>query len=207
MANICCNYITIQGEPEILDIIAQDYIGYDKAKDSVEFSFSIMSPIPNGPLAPNDDYRWRIENWGNKWDGSDCWIDIADDQIYLSIETAWNPCDKWTYKLIELCPGVDIYHEYYEPGEGYIGWIQHFENEGPEDYEEVCYSYISDPHNYWVTVFEKEYETFDWLEEYIEDLYGDETITKAEADEVLLMIHEDSPLELLITRCIELEIL
>ena len=112
MANICCNYITITGDPEVLDIIAQDYLGYDKEKDSVEFSFGIMSPIPNDI---QDDYFWRIQNWGNKWDGSDCYTDICDDQIYLNIETAWGPCDKWTYKLIELCPGVNIYHEYYEP--------------------------------------------------------------------------------------------
>ena len=205
MANICCNYITIQGEPEILDIIAQDYIGYDKEKDSVEFSFGIMSPIPDELLG--EDYEWRIRNWGNKWDGSDCWTDICDDQIYLSVETAWSPCDKWTYKLIELCPGVDIYHEYYEPGEGYIGWIQHFENEGPEDYEEVCYNFSNDSYDYWLTVFDKEYETFDWLSEHVEDLYDDETLTKAEADEVLQMIDDDSPLELLIARCIELDIL
>ena len=205
MANICCNYITIQGSPEILDIIAQDYIGYNKEKDSVEFNFGIMSPVPYELL--EDDYQWRIENWGNKWDGSDCYIDICDDQIYLNIETAWSPCDKWTYKLIELCPGVDIYHEYYEPGEGYIGWIQHYENEGPEDYEEVCYSFTSNSYDYWLTVFEKEYETFDWLSEHIEDLFDDETITKAEADEVLRMIDDDTPLEILIARCIELDIL
>lgn len=205
MANICCNYITIQGNPEVLDIIAQDYIGYDKEKDSVEFNFGIMSPIPYELFG--DDYQWRIENWGNKWDGSDCYIDICDDQIYLSIETAWSPCDKWTYKLIELCPGVEIYHEYYEPGEGYIGWIQHFENEGPEDYEEVCYTFGSDCYDYWVTVFEKEYETFDWLAEHIEEVLDDECITKTEADEVLQMIDDDTPLETLITRCIELDIL
>ena len=205
MANICCNYITIQGSPEILDIIAQDYIGYDKEKDSVEFNFGIMSPIPDELLG--DDYQWRIENWGNKWDGSDCYIDICDDQIYLNIETAWSPCDKWTYKLIELCPGVDIYHEYYEPGEGYIGWIQHFDNEGPEDYEEVCYSYTSDPYNYWVTVFEKEYETFDWLDERIDDLVDDETITENIAKEIREMIENNTPLEVLITECINEEIL
>lgn len=205
MANICCNYITIQGNPEVLDIIAQDYIGYDKEKDSVEFNFGIMSPIPYELLG--DDYRWRIENWGNKWDGSDCYIDVCDDQIFLSIETAWSPCDKWTYKLIELCPGVDIYHEYYESGEGYIGWIQHFDNEGPEDYEEVCYTFTSNSYDYWLTVFEKEYETFEWLSEHIENLLDDETLTKTEADEVLQMIDDDSPLEILITRCIELDIL
>lgn len=205
MANLCCNYITIQGNPEVLDIIAQDYIGYDKEKDSVEFNFGIMSPIPYELLG--DDYRWRIENWGNKWDGSDCYIDVCDDQIFLSIETAWSPCDKWTYKLIELCPGVDIYHEYYESGDGYIGWIQHFDNEGPEDYEEVCYSLSSDSYNYWLTVFEKEYETFEWLSEHVENLFDDETITKAEVDEVLRMIDDDIPLEILIARCIELDIL
>ena len=204
MANICCNYITIQGNPEVLDIIAQDYIGYDKEKDSVEFNFGKMSPIPDDI---QDDYHWRIENWGNKWDGSDCWIDICDDQIFLNIETAWNPCDKWTYKLIELCPGVDIYHEYYEPGEGYIGWIQHYDNEGPEDYEEVCYSFTSDPHNYWVTVFEKEYESFDWLDERIEELVDDETITENIAKEIREMIENNTPLEVLIAECINEEIL
>ena len=95
MANVCCNYITITGNLEILDIFAQDNIGYDKEKDSVEFNFGIMSPIPDDI---QDDYQWKIENWGNKWDGSDSWIDICDDEIHLSIETAWNPCDKWTYK-------------------------------------------------------------------------------------------------------------
>ena len=205
MANICCNYITIQGNPEVLDIIAQDYIGYDKEKDSVEFNFGIMSPIPNELLG--DDYDWRIENWGNKWDGSDCWIDICDDQIYISVETAWSPCDKWTYKLIELCPGVDIYHEFYEPGEGYIGWIQHYENEGPEDYEEVFYNFSGNSYDYWLTVFEKEYETFDWLSERVEELFDDECITKAEEDEVLRMMDDDTPLEILIARCIELDIL
>ena len=204
MANICCNYITITGNPEILDIIAQDYLGYDKEKDSVEFNFGIMSPIPDDI---QDDYRWRIENWGNKWDGSDCYTDIYDDQIYLNIETAWGPCDKWTYKLIELCPGVDIYHEYYEPGEGYIGWISHSGGEDPDDFEDVFYNCSSDAYNYWVTVFEKEYETFDWLSEHVEDLYDDETITKVEADEVLQMIDDNAPLETLIVRCIELDIL
>ena len=205
MANICCNYITIQGNPGIIDIIAQDYIGYDKEKDSVEFNFGIMSPIPDELLG--DDYEWRINNWGNKWDGSDCYIDICDNQIYLNIETAWIPCDKWTYKLIELCPGVDIYHEYYEPGEGYIGWIQHFENDGPEDYEETCYSYSSEAHDYWVAVFEKEYETFDWLDERIEEMVDDETITENIAKEIREMIENNISLEVLITKCLDEEVL
>ena len=205
MANICCNYITIQGDPGIIDIIAQDYIGYNKEKDSVEFNFGIMSPIPADLCG--EDYAWRIMNWGNKWDGSDCYIDICDDQIYLNIETAWSPCDKWTYKLIELCPGVDIYHEYYEPGEGFIGWISHNGGENPDDFEDVFYSYSNEAHDYWVTVFEKEYETFDWLDERIEELVDDETITESIAKEIREMIENNISLEVLITKCLDEEIL
>lgn len=204
MANECCNYITITGDPEIIDIIAQDYIGYDKEKDSVEFSFGIMSPIPDNI---QDDYFWRINNWGNKWDGSDCYIDICDDQIHLSVDTAWNPCDKWTYKLIELCPGVDIYHEYYEPGEGYIGWISHSRSEGPDDFEDVFYNYSNEAYDYWLAVFEKEYETFDWLDEHIEWKLEDEEITESIAKEVREMIENDAPLETLIAKCINEDIL
>ena len=204
MANLCSNYITIQGDPKLIDIIAQDYMGHSKEINETNFSFSIMSPVPDNI---QDDYYWRIQNWGNKWDGSDCYIDIFDDQIYLSLDTAWSPCDQWTYKLIELCPGVDIYHEYYEPGAGYIGWIQHSKNDGPKDYEETCYTSTNDVYAYWLTVLKKEYETLDWLSDYIDELYDDETITKAEADEVLQMINDDSPLETLIARCFDLEIL
>jgi hypothetical protein len=204
MANICLNYITITGDPEILDIIAHDYIGYNKEEGSSNFNFGIMSPIPQDI---EDDYSWRLENWGNKWDGSDHYIDIYDDLISIEVDTAWSPCDKWVYKLIELCPGVNIYHEYHESGEGYIGWIQHYENEGPEEYEEVCYTFTSDSYNYWLTVFEKEYETFDWLSEHVEDLFEDELITKAEVDEIHQMINDDTPLEILIAHCIELDIL
>ena len=204
MANICSNLIIIKGDPELIKIVAKDYIGYDEEKDCVEFNFGIMSPIPDDI---QDDYSWKITNWGNKWDGSDSWVDICDDEIYLSIETAWGPCDKWTYRLIELCPALNIYHEYHEGGECFIGWIRHEENEGPEDFEEVYYSYTNDSYNYWLTVFEKEYETFEWLSEHVEDLFDDESITKEEADEVLQMIDDDRPLELLIARCVELDIL
>lgn len=204
MANICSNLISIKGDSELIKIVAKDYIGYNEEKDIVEFNFGLMSPIPNDI---QDDYSWRINNWGNKWDGSDSYIDICDDEIFLNIETAWGPCDKWTYRLIELCPALDIYHEYYEGGEGFIGWIHHEENEGPEDFEETCYSYSSEAFDYWVAVFEKEYETYDWLLDHINWKLEDEEITKEVADELIKLIQDDEPLESLITRLLNEEVL
>ena len=205
MANICCNYITITGHPDIINLIAKDYIGYNKETDVVAFTFNLLAPIPE--KLNGDDYYWRIENWGNKWDGSDCYVDLCDDQIHMSVDTAWNPCDKWTYKLIELCPGVDIYHEYYEPGEGYIGWISHTKDEDPEDFEEVCHTWSSDTYEYWLTVFEKEYETFEWLDERIDEFVDDEIISEETAKEIRTMMDDDTPLEILISKCIDDEIL
>ena len=205
MANVCLNYITIQGNPEIIKLVAKDYIGYNGAENDYEFNFDLLCPIPKD--LNGDDYSWRIENWGNKWDGSDAWMDVTEDEIQLSVDTAWGPCDKWTYKLIEMCPGLNIYHEYYEGGEGFIGWIKHSEEEGPDDFEDVFYNYSSEPHNYWVTVFEKEYETFDWLDEHIDWKLEDEEITESIAKEIREMIENNASLETLITKCINEEVL
>ena len=204
MANVCSNYITIKGNPELIKIIAKDYIGYNEETDSVDFNFNVMLPIPDNL---QEDYYWRMNNWGNRWDGSDSWIDICDDEIFLNIETAWVPCDKWTYHLIELCPALNIYHEYYEGGEGFIGWIQHEENEGPEDYENVEYNFSNDRYNYWLTVFEKEYENFDWILETIEERLDEKEINKEQYDLLTMLIDQEAPLKEIIERCIDFDVL
>ena len=207
MANICMNYIKIQGEPMLIDVIAQDYIGYNKKDDQVYFNFGLMRPIPQEVLDNNTDYQWRIQNWGNKWDGSDAYVEVYDDEIYLTVETAWGPCDEWTYELIRLCPGLNIYHEYQEGGEGFIGWIEHDESQSPDEYDITDYSITNDPFAYWVTVFEKEYENFDWLYEHIGDKLNYEEISQEVHDELLKMIDDEAPLESIITKCLNEEIL
>ena len=207
MANICMNYIKIQGEPMLIDAIAQDYIGYNKKDDQVHFNFGLMRPIPQEVLDNNTDYQWRIQNWGNKWDGSDAYVEIYDDEIYLTIETAWGPCDEWTYELIRLCPGLNIYHEYQEGGEGFIGWIEHNESQSSDEYDVTDYSVTNDPFAYWVTVFEKEYENFDWLYEHIGDKLNYEEISQEVHDELLKMIDDGAPLESIITKCLNEEVL
>lgn len=203
MANECMNYITIKGDKDLIQLFADSYL--KKTEDGYyELDFNIIAPIPNNC---EDDYTFRIENWGNKWDGTNGYVDFwSDDEIIITVDTAWGPCDKITYKLISLCPGLYFYHEYYEPGDGFIGWIEHQPNEGPEDYEDIFYDVSHDAYNYWFWMFEKEYETYDCLSEHVDDCVDDEIITEEEGDIIQNMI-EHSSLEDLIRYCIEKEVL
>ena len=207
MANECCNYITLTGEPELIKLVAKDYVGYNKETNEVHFDFNLIAPIPQDILEANLDYQWRINNWGNKWDGTNAYVDLDDEQIFISVETAWSPCDKITYKLIELCPGLDIYHEYYEPGEGYIGYIKHNCGDDPGDFEDIFYNYSHEPLEYWTMVFDKEYESFEWLCEMIDERLDEEIISQEVHDELLNLIDNNIPLESLIVRCLNEEVL
>ena len=60
MANVCSNYITIKGNPELIKIIAKDYIGYNEETDSVDFNFNVMLPIPDNL---QEDYYWRMKGF------------------------------------------------------------------------------------------------------------------------------------------------
>ena len=174
MANECMNYITIKGDKDLLQIFADSYL---KKEDDGDYGldFNIIAPIPKDC---ENDYTFRIDNWGNKWDGTNGYVEVYDDEIYIDVSTAWGPCDKITYKLISLCPALYFYHEYYESGDGFIGWIEHHSDEGPDDYEDIFFDVSQDPYHYWFWMFEKEFETFDWLYDHLNWLAEDEEISK-----------------------------
>lgn len=203
MANECMNYITIKGDNELLKVFADSYL---KKEDDGDYSldFNIIAPIPNDC---ENDYAFRIENWGNKWDGTNGYVEFwTDEEIFIDVSTAWGPCDKITYKLISLCPGLYFHHEYYESGDGFIGWIEHQSDEGPEDYEDIFYHVSHDDYNYWYFMFDKEYETYEWLSEHVDDCVDETIITEEEGNIIQSMI-ERSSLEDLIRYCIEKEVL
>jgi hypothetical protein len=202
MANNCLNELKISGHPFLMKEFMDSYT------NEGHFDFAKITPMPSDEellSMGTNSYNWAIENWGQKWyiDQAD-WEDW-DDSFYSAVfDTAWGPCTPVILKLIELCPGLDFTFEYYEPGCAFLGWIYASGGEVYDDYE---ISYSESPEAYWYHMFDKEYESYDWLSEHVEDLFNDETITKAESDEVLQMIDDDTPLETLIARCIELEIL
>ena len=199
MANECMNYITIKGDNELLKIFADSYL---KKEDNENYGldFNIIAPIPKDC---ENDYTFRIDNWGNKWDGTHGYVDFwSDDEIYIDVSTAWGPCDQITYKLISLCPGLYFYHEYYESGEGFVGWIEHHPDEGPDDYEDVYYDVSQDKYNYWFWMFEKEFENFDWLYDHLDWMFEDEEISKEVCETGQKMIEDGDSIESIVNYCI-----
>ena len=198
MANECSNYITIRGEKDLLQIFVDSYLN-KLENGNYGLDFNIIAPIPDNC---ENDYEFRINNWGNKWDGTNGEIDFYGDEIFISVETAWSPCEPITKKLISLCPGLYIYHEYYEPGCGFIGWIEHQDYEGPEDFEQIDYNY-NDKENYWFAIFDKEYENFDWLYEHVLVMFDDKELNEADKDLIIDMIDNGENLEIIVNTCIE----
>jgi hypothetical protein len=204
MANECMNYISIKGDNELLKVFADSYL---KKEDNGDYGldFNIIAPIPKNC---ENDYTFRIDNWGNKWDGTHGYVEFYQDdkyiesEIFIDVSTAWGPCDKITYKLISLCPGLYFYHEYYEGGEGFAGWIEHHPDEGPDDYEDVYYNVSQDSYHYWYWMFEKEFENFDWLYDHLDWLLEDEEISKEVCETGQKMIKDGESIESIVNYCI-----
>ncbi len=204
MANECMNYITIKGDKDLIQLFADSYLKKDEKGDYC-LDFNIITPIPDNC---ENDYEFRIENWGNKWDGTHGEVTYwTDNEIFIDVSTAWSPCEPIVLKLIELCPALYFYHEYYEGGEGYAGWIEHFENDPPEDHTNIYFHVSSDPREYWFTIFDKGYEDLEWLSEHIDDLVADGELDEELANGLQDMIDSNAPLENLIDECIVYEVL
>ena len=213
MANECLNYISIKGDKELLQIFADSYLVKNYNNDTLDFTgdslinnnynydldFNIIVPIPEDC---ENDYDYRIHNWGNKWDGTNGYVTFwRDDEIFIDVTTAWSPCEPIVEKLINLCPGLYFYHEYYEGGMGFVGWREHQPGDDPDDDERIDYSY-EDKENYWYTVFDKEFESIEWLADVIEDSYTDEEISEQEYEELQQSLENDE-LCVLVEMCVE----
>ena len=180
MANDCSNWIQIKGDKDLIKLFIDSYLVKNERGD-YGLDFNHITPIPKDC---DNDYVFRIDNWGDKWDGTNGEVYLySDDEICISVDTAWSPCEPIVKKLISLCPALYFYHEYYEPGCGFVGWIEHQDYEGPDDYEQVDYTH-SDGVDYWWTIFQKEFESYDWLSEIIDDALEYEEITKEDHEEL-----------------------
>lgn len=93
------------------------------------FSFQVLVPEPDD-LQGDEWYRWRLNNWGTKWDASDVVVSIeSNDLVQLYFETAWGPPVEWFRKFVERHPGWTSRLVYAEQGNWFAGVAENRDGE------------------------------------------------------------------------------
>lgn len=75
-----------------------------------------------GKYGHDNWYNWRVENWGTKWDCSDSYIGVDDDEWFIvSYDTAWSPNLNWMQYASEVYPNLQFKLVFMEPGCNFCG--------------------------------------------------------------------------------------
>lgn len=103
-----------------------------RAEESFSKGKFLEEFIPNTG-DPDAWYMFAVENWGTKWDvgSADGIVEVSDNSISLSFDSAWSPPIEGYSKLEEL--GFTVDAMYYEPGIGFAGMYA----DGADEYFEL----------------------------------------------------------------------
>jgi hypothetical protein len=206
MANNCTNYITVSGDPELMKYFYESYT----TPAIHDFDFNLITQEPTKEEFNDmgiDWYYWRVEHWGNKWNAESYgYPDVEKDYYHIGFDTAWSPCEPISKKLIQLCPGLEIQHVYYEPGEGYAGEIFSIEN---GQYEQIDYFYSDNKLEYYYYIYDNErWECPDNLYDLFDEAYESSEISNRQYEELKSIWNQDNfNLRYLLEKMIEYNIL
>jgi hypothetical protein len=202
MANHCYNYVTLNGDAEILEEISKKLRTYDKFNYITNFFDYVLNKITFPPdLVDNND---DLDNngvrdynyYGTKWWDMHVNIEgIEDDVLTISGDTAWAPPLQF---IEELCIQYDLCAtcEYEEPGMDIAGIATYSEN-GYEDHKQMTYREYQYSNNYDAWFEDALYCLEDLLEEensqeeihnYCKELLH--YCTKGDIDELLIELKE-----------------
>lgn len=150
MPNHCYQSVYIQGPRAVVQELYYQLTEHDRFCDTV-----VPAPLDlfartksNGPSMP-DWYKWRVENWGTKWDVAEAEIvsDYESDEYDFDSEvdngkawfsfrcwTAWAPPVPVWDRLHEM--GVTVEAEYQDEGMMFEGEYKHGDDTSWEMLEE-----------------------------------------------------------------------
>ena len=150
MPNWCTNSVRVTGKKEDLEDFIKKAQGKVIDNDKVEtFSLETLYPTPKELLSepsPNNDvelskkfmelygaddwYRWRVKNWGTKWDVDSASRsemektprkDIDLYEIEYFFDSAWSPPVDGFTKISEQFPDISFFMHFEECGCAFVG--------------------------------------------------------------------------------------
>lgn len=146
MPNWCYNEMIVRGSKEVLDAVMGKV--HNSQRDEFPcFDFGKVAPYPekykklddesntydgfNGVIRDENGeaighmtesgYEWCIRNWGTKWNACEPSLDVYDEYIVYSFNTAWSPSTPVTIALSEMFPDATFIHCYEEEGMDFSG--------------------------------------------------------------------------------------
>lgn len=146
MANHCYNFVSIEGDPDILRFIEGLIEKADGSSTNyfVDFCDKVLQK------KPRTDQLDTYNDYGTKWWEQQVSLVEGDDTMTIQGDSAWGPPDRF---IEELCKeyGLCATLEYEEPGCGFAG-IAKYDSTGEIEHEEMTYhefSYGNDV-SYWI---------------------------------------------------------
>lgn len=120
MANNNENYLKVIGDKKQL----KEFKKKTQTKKQT-FTLEKLVPTPKAYLKKDDKrwYKWRIKNWGTKWDVYPDSISRDGDEYAdeISFDTAWAPPLEWLQKVSKIFPKLTFILSYDEPGMQFKG--------------------------------------------------------------------------------------
>ena len=131
MPNWCENEVDITGDyeqlKELMTEASKPNLSFDNGESKPKFLMDNLVPVPKELLEGDGWYRWRLDNWGTKWDLNQDYDETqvhyeeGDTEAGLTYMTAWAPNRDFWLKVSERFPKLTIDLRYVEEGMWFMG--------------------------------------------------------------------------------------
>lgn len=210
MPNYCDNDLKITGKLEDVEKFMEDCIsvtlGYKQNNGHFNYNcfldFEKILPTPtqeNGEVI-DEWYRWRINNWGTKWNVCDTYdFEVYQEhssspvELTIGFTTAWGPADQLYEHLAHKYKDTSLEFtiQYYEGGCAFAGELSYHKGEETNNFF-VEYKSGDTENNikYYTYLIEEELEDHEWMSERIEECMNLEDATEEEIEDALSLFNE-----------------
>ena len=131
MPNWCENRLTISGPKKVIDEIAKTRLSLQTIRpcpQELRLSYSFApSKLSDQNLAKHgyaNACDWSLAHWGTKWDLGTTKIEMKDECLEATFDSAWAPpveAMRYLYEKYKGAGAIRVRLEYFEQGAGFVG--------------------------------------------------------------------------------------